>query len=61
MFYGFNGFFQLNFEIIIMFFDVKKVVDISGSDREDGLGRICLIFFFFLGYINIFLIIINLK
>lgn len=44
-----------------MFFDVKKVVDISGSDREDGLGRICFILFFFLGYKNILLIILNLK
>lgn len=46
MLYGPNGLLQLNPETITMFPDAKKVVDTSGSDREDGPGRICLTFFF---------------
>lgn len=47
MLYGPNGLLQLNPETITMFPDAKKVVDTSGSDREDGPGRICLTFFLF--------------
>lgn len=36
MLYGPNGLLQLNPETITMFPDAKKVVDTSGSDREDG-------------------------
>lgn len=47
MLYGPNGLLQLNPETITMFPDAKKNVDTSGSDREDGPGRICLTFISF--------------